>query len=319
MLRVGGPAVYDHWVSHDLHFDSDVVRRAGRLLGDALLTAGAVQGGPVGAAHSDISFAVHPMFDDPPGCLMMVLDSGLLAAFPTSAHLGEDIDYFVLPPVDGPAPAPVLGGGVSAAAMSDRPEVRALMGFFAGKQWGATGASQARNPLIPPRVDLQVGTCVNSGETLAANALRVRLCQDARDALAERSVALRRLGPDAHSYWRRRLVRSRRSIRARHVGLPVRRSEQPRTGPPRNRRRVAQLIRASTESARRHATFRPRLLRAAGSSGRGSTGGRRRGARSARTPRWRRGWRSEFPMAPRRRRPSCWWAGCTAIGLPPRR
>jgi hypothetical protein len=53
-----------------------------------------------------------------------------------------------------------------------------------GKEWGATGASQARNPFVPPRVDLQVGSCVNSAETLAASALRLRLCQDARAALA---------------------------------------------------------------------------------------------------------------------------------------
>jgi hypothetical protein len=100
-----------------------------------------------------------------------------------TAQLGEDVDYFTLPPLRAGATVPAEGGGVSAAAMSDRPEVRELMRYFASATWGRVAASQSAMPFIPARTQLHVVDCVDHSAGLAANGVRVRLCQAARAAM----------------------------------------------------------------------------------------------------------------------------------------
>lgn len=61
---------------------------------------------------------------------------------PTPSPLGTDIDYFMLPPVDGSEPAPVIASLLRATALSDRPEVRALLSFIVSPAWGEVWAGQ---------------------------------------------------------------------------------------------------------------------------------------------------------------------------------
>ena len=68
--------------------------------------------------------------------------------------------------------------------MSDRPEVRELMRYLAGPNWGTAGASLHLNGAIPARVSFNATDCFDRGDSLQGNAVRVRLCQEARDALA---------------------------------------------------------------------------------------------------------------------------------------
>jgi hypothetical protein len=67
--------------------------------------------------------------------------------------------------------------------MSDRPEVRELMRYFASATWGRVAAGDSTLPFIPARTQLYVVDCVDHSSSLAANGVRVRLCQDARTAL----------------------------------------------------------------------------------------------------------------------------------------
>ena len=57
------------------------------------------------------------------------------------------------------------------------------MRYFASATWGRLAASQSTLPFIPARTQLYVVDCVDHSASLAANGVRVRLCQDARAAL----------------------------------------------------------------------------------------------------------------------------------------
>ena len=184
VMRTGGPDLYTRWMARDVAFDDPAVRRAGALLDDIIFTPGSVRGGPAGVKDLDVWGAGLPLASDPPGCLMFEGVDYEPNFYPLPFQRSGDLDYFVLPPADGSPAPPMILGGVAAAAMSDRPEVRELMRYFAGRDWGFEGAKQPLDYFIPPRVNLAVGSCADPEGTLATNAVRVRLCQDARAALA---------------------------------------------------------------------------------------------------------------------------------------
>jgi hypothetical protein len=81
-------------------------------------------------------------------------------------------------------PPTVIGGAVMAGVLNDRPEVRALVRHLFTDDWGDVRAAAGGAPVFPPRADMEVTQCVDPRASLATNAVRVRLCQDARAALA---------------------------------------------------------------------------------------------------------------------------------------
>jgi alpha-glucoside transport system substrate-binding protein len=183
VLRVGGADTYDRWTTHGVPFDNAVVRRAGQMFGQMAFSDHYVLGGTVGTkpTTSRVSF---PLFDQPPGCWMFLGSDSEASFLPPRARLGEDIDYFALPPLDAGTTPNAIGGAVAAAAMTDRPEVREFMRYLAGSSWGAVGATLHLGAAIPARVNLSVTDCVDRSGTVEANAVRIRLCQEARTALA---------------------------------------------------------------------------------------------------------------------------------------
>ena len=184
VLRVGGTELYDRWTKHDVPFDHADVRRAGALLNEVLFGPGFLHGGPSWSNQRNPDDAVPSLLGRPPACWMFEGSSSTINVLAAgTARLGEDVDYFTLPPLRAGATAPAEGGGVAAAAMSDRPEVRELMRYFASATWGRLAASQSTLPFIPARTQLYVVDCVDHSASLAANGVRVRLCQDARAAL----------------------------------------------------------------------------------------------------------------------------------------
>jgi len=184
VLRVDGTELYDRWTRHDVPFDHPDVRRAGALLNEVLFGPGFLHGGPSWSNQRDPDDAVPSLLGDPPACWMLQGSSSTMNILASgTARLGEEVDYFTLPPLRAGTTAPAEGGGVAAAAMSDRPEVRELTRYFASATWGRVAASRPTSPFIPARTQLDVVDCVDRSASLAANGVRVRLCQDARAAM----------------------------------------------------------------------------------------------------------------------------------------
>jgi alpha-glucoside transport system substrate-binding protein len=142
VMRYGGPDTYNKWVSHEVKFDSDVVRQAAAEFEKIAFTPGNVLGGRKSIASNGFGAAGNPMFDAKPGCWMYKQGSFITAFFPESvqANLDEEVGVFGFPPVTADV-NPVLGGGDLAALFVDTPSGREVMNMLAKPEIGTDAAA----------------------------------------------------------------------------------------------------------------------------------------------------------------------------------
>ena len=131
VLRMAGTSVYDQWVSHDIPFTHPTIKSAFAKFGEIVLNQKYVRGGTVGAISIPFGDAATPLFDDPPGCYLHRQASFITEFFPKRVVPGEDVDFFVLPPINPEFKTPILVSGVVFALFKDTPEARALMAYLA--------------------------------------------------------------------------------------------------------------------------------------------------------------------------------------------
>ncbi|MFO8043042.1 MAG: ABC transporter substrate-binding protein [Alkalispirochaeta sp.] len=135
MLRIHPPEVYDEWVTGELKFDSPEVREAMEYMEEIWMNEDFVRGGTQSILTVPFGDAPSPMFDDPPRAYLHRQASFIPGFFPDDVEIGDDVDYFYLPPIDEEQGDPVLGAGDIMSPMQDTPEVRAVM------RWLTTGES----------------------------------------------------------------------------------------------------------------------------------------------------------------------------------
>ena len=136
VLRDAGVYVFDRWVAGSLPFSSTPIRSAFQRYGETLLKPGHVHGGIDEAIATDVSEGLRWLLSDEPVCWLHHQGSYALRTLsPNEAHL-EEIGYFLTPVATPRESEAVLGSAVFAAARSDRPEVRELMRFLAGPDYG---------------------------------------------------------------------------------------------------------------------------------------------------------------------------------------
>lgn len=151
VLRLGGPDVYDEWVSGDRLFDDPVVRDAFEMFQSLVLGAGRHAGDTRTILQTDVQDTDEPMFGPEPGCGMFKQANFALSWMPdgTSIEPGGDVDFFVLPGIESGA-APLVVGGDNAVAFNDSDETFELMAYLAtpesGAEWARRGGYvSARN------------------------------------------------------------------------------------------------------------------------------------------------------------------------------
>ena len=154
VVRTAGADFYDQWVSHDLKFDSPEIRRAFQILGDIWFYDDYVYGGRDSIAFSYFGDAPAPMFNNPPGCWFHKQGAFISTFFPENVVYGQDYDVFLLPPIDAEYGTPMVIFGNIMSMYNDRPEVRAVMEFFATgesmKAWVQAGG------VLSPHNDTQL-------------------------------------------------------------------------------------------------------------------------------------------------------------------
>jgi alpha-glucoside transport system substrate-binding protein len=131
MLRTQPAEKYDQWTTGELPFNSPEVKNAAEVMGEIWFNEDYVLGGTAAILTTPFGDAPTPMFDDPPSCWMHRQASFIPAFFPDDVTVGEDVDFFYLPPIKPDEyPKPVLGAGDIFAAYNDRPEVRKVMEYL---------------------------------------------------------------------------------------------------------------------------------------------------------------------------------------------
>ncbi len=155
VLRVDGVDTYDAWTVGDVGFTSPAVMEAGRLADDLIFEPGFVRGGPELISNETWDDQLFHMLnrnsvtgETEPECWLYHQANFVLRLVPPGTRIGEDVDFFVLPPVDPDQPTPSIGGGLFASALVDRPEVRAFVEFMASPEWGERWAGDADSGFV---------------------------------------------------------------------------------------------------------------------------------------------------------------------------
>jgi alpha-glucoside transport system substrate-binding protein len=132
-------------------------------------------------AYSD---AGDPMFANPPGCWLHHQSSFVQENLPPGVTAGADTNFFVMPAIEPGGDKPVFGGAGMAGAFTDRPEVREFVRWVMSPEWGALWAANPSGVFLPYNAGFDVSRCRAAERPEAVNAVRVRLCREARDAVA---------------------------------------------------------------------------------------------------------------------------------------
>ncbi|MGF1576821.1 MAG: ABC transporter substrate-binding protein [Cyanophyceae cyanobacterium] len=144
VLRTAGADVYDQWITNELPFNAPEIQEATEILGEIWLNPDYVLGGSIGILTTPFGDAANPMLENPPGCYLHRQASFLPVFLPDDIVIGEDIDFFYLPPINEEEHGrPVMGAGDVMAMLNDRPEVREVMQYLAtaeaGRAWLEAG------------------------------------------------------------------------------------------------------------------------------------------------------------------------------------
>ncbi len=183
VLRVGGPDVYDQWVSHEIPFNSDVPTQALDAVGDYLKNPDYVNGGfgdVKSIATTRFQDGGFPIVASPPQCSLHRQASFYAANWvdaPSQPAVAEDGDVFAFYlPGKSKEDHPVLGAGEFVTAFADRPEVQALLAFWSTDDW-ANAKAKASSDLtkggwITANKGLEISNLVNPIDILSAGILQ---------------------------------------------------------------------------------------------------------------------------------------------------
>ncbi|MBY5163273.1 extracellular solute-binding protein [Salsipaludibacter albus] len=147
LLQTEGPETYDAWVAGELAFSDPPVRRAFERFNRLVLAPGRVWGGRDNAAERSHVDASKALLDDPPPCWLV--HKGTFTY--DIEDWGSDVASFAVPPLGEEATRRVLTGGDYFVALSDRPEVRAVLEFVMGPEWSNARLADGRFHLSPHR------------------------------------------------------------------------------------------------------------------------------------------------------------------------
>ena len=133
MIRTAGPETYQKWIDHDIPWTDPAVKKAFQVWGEIVGNPKNLAGGIDGTLATTFQNGAIAVFQkDSKAYLYYEADfmGGIVTAELPYVKLGEDIDFFAFPPIEGEYGVPVVGGADVFVTFSDKPEVRKLMKFL---------------------------------------------------------------------------------------------------------------------------------------------------------------------------------------------
>jgi alpha-glucoside transport system substrate-binding protein len=132
MLRTQSPETYDKWVTNAIPFNDPGVVAAIEEFGHFAKTAKYVDGGTQAVVSTDFRDSPKGLFASPPKCYLHHQGSFIPSFFPEGTVVGEDADFFFMPPYASKPELgnPVLGAGTLAMITKDTPASRAFLEFL---------------------------------------------------------------------------------------------------------------------------------------------------------------------------------------------
>ncbi len=132
MLRTQPADVYDKWVSNEIKFTDPAVIGAIEEFGWFARNDKFVDGGAAAVASTDFRDSPKGLFTSPPKCYLHHQASFVPSFFPEGTVVGQDADFFYMPPYESKKELgnPVLGAGTLAMIAKDSPAARAFIDFL---------------------------------------------------------------------------------------------------------------------------------------------------------------------------------------------
>ena len=154
LLRTAPPEVYDQWVSHEIPFDDPEVLEAAEYMSQIWFADDYVYGGNTAINATFVGDTQTPMFaEGGPECWMHKQAAWIPEFWPEGTEAGVDSSFFYFPPIEEEYGSPVLGAGDQMIMFQDRPEVRAVMEYFAtaesARGWIEAGGFVSPNQSVP--------------------------------------------------------------------------------------------------------------------------------------------------------------------------
>ncbi|MBI4081478.1 MAG: extracellular solute-binding protein [Candidatus Lambdaproteobacteria bacterium] len=153
-VRVAGPAMYRKlFLTHEVKWTDATVVEAMRRLGDVVWPEAKLAGGAEGTLSTGFIDAFNAVLRPRPAA-GIYCGGGFMSAFAEQnfpALQGQqDYAFFEFPSIDPRWGRPVVVGGDFAVVFNDRPAVRRLIGFLAGKEASTIWASAERGAVVSP-------------------------------------------------------------------------------------------------------------------------------------------------------------------------
>lgn len=132
MLRTQTPETYDKWVTNAIPFSDPAVTGAIDEFGWFAKNDKFVAGGAAAVASTDFRDSPKGLFSSPPKCYLHHQASFIPSFFPEGTVVGQDADFFYMPPYASKSDLgnPVLGAGTLAMMTKDTPAARAFFNFL---------------------------------------------------------------------------------------------------------------------------------------------------------------------------------------------
>jgi alpha-glucoside transport system substrate-binding protein len=132
MLRTQAPDVYDKWTKNEIPFTDPAVVGALDIFAKIATNDKYFDGGRAAVSATDFRDSPKGLFAVPPKCYLHRQASFISSFFPEGTKLGEDADFFYLPPFASKPDLgnPVLGGGTLFTITKDSKAARAFIDFL---------------------------------------------------------------------------------------------------------------------------------------------------------------------------------------------
>jgi len=159
IMRFGGAETYKQWVTHEVTFDSPVVRQAAAYFEQVAFTKGNVLGGREAIAATPFADAAKPMFDAKgPSCWLLKQGSFFVGPdfLPADIFANADTELGVagFPPATAGGENPVLGGGDLAVLFSDTDAAKKAMNILA--ETDIANEAVPKSSFLSPHKDFDV-------------------------------------------------------------------------------------------------------------------------------------------------------------------
>jgi alpha-glucoside transport system substrate-binding protein len=180
VLRYGGLEEYNKWITNDVKFDSPLVKQAAEKVQETILSDGAVNGGGTAIASTDFGAAGNNLFVSGKSagqCFMMRQGTFITGFFPDdiqaqiAAGDTTNINAFPLPtPADAETSA-TLGGGDLVGAFNDTDNVKEVVDYLVGKDFGTNGYATDWSAHLSAHSEFPADQYASPFQTVAAAAV----------------------------------------------------------------------------------------------------------------------------------------------------